>query len=73
MVDDPAGDGWRRWSTAMAGLADRLQHGDFPTDERGRAEGIRHLARQAALALQGEVDGIYGAANMPLKMSPGSA
>jgi hypothetical protein len=55
-VDDPAGDAWKQWATAMAGLADRLQGGDFPTDERGRAEGIRHLARQAALALQGELE-----------------
>ena len=34
----------------------RLQQADFPTDDRGRAEGIRHLARQAGLALQGELE-----------------
>lgn len=55
-MDDPAGDAWTRWATVMVGLADRLQSGEFPTDERGRAEGMRHLARQAALALQGELE-----------------
>lgn len=53
---DVAGDAWRRWTTALAALAERLTGADFPGDERGRAEGIRHLARQANLALQGELE-----------------
>jgi hypothetical protein len=55
-MDDPAGVAWGRWAMTMAALAERLQRSDFPSDERGRAEGIRHLARQAALALQGELE-----------------
>lgn len=53
---DPAGDAWERWTASLAALSRRLTEGDFPTDEHGRAEGIRHLARQASLALQGELE-----------------
>jgi hypothetical protein len=53
---DPAGEAWERWTTSLAALSLRLTEGDFPTDERGRAEGVRHLARQASLALQGELE-----------------
>jgi hypothetical protein len=55
-MSDPAGDAWSRWTESLATLSSRLTTGDFPTDDRGRAEGIRHLARQAALALQGELE-----------------
>lgn len=55
-MDDPAGDAWARWAAAMVQGSARLTGEDFPTDERGRAEGIRHLARQAGLALQGELE-----------------
>ncbi len=53
---DPAGDAWDRWTASLAVLARRLTDNDFPSDDRGRAEGLRHLARQAALALQGELE-----------------
>jgi hypothetical protein len=55
-MNDPAGDAWARWASSLAALADRLTGDDFPTDERGRAAGIRHLARQSQLALQGELE-----------------
>lgn len=55
-MNDPAGAAWARWTTMLADLSGQLAGGDFPTDERGRAEGIRHLARQAQLALQGELE-----------------
>ena len=55
-MSDPAGAAWSRWTESLAALSARLTTGDFPTDDRGRAEGIRHLARQSALALQGELE-----------------
>jgi hypothetical protein len=55
-MNDLAGDAWARWTSTLDGLARRLTDDDFPTDQRGRAEGIRHLARQAGLALQGELE-----------------
>jgi hypothetical protein len=55
-MGDPAGDAWNRWVATLARLADRIAEADFPTDARGRAEGIRHLARQSELALQGELE-----------------
>jgi hypothetical protein len=55
-MDDPAGAAWQRWVTTLGALADRIATDDFPTDDRGRAEGIRHLARQSQLALQGELE-----------------
>jgi hypothetical protein len=53
---DIAGDAWARWVATLGALSDRLTGDDFPTDPRGRAEGLRHLARQANLALQGELE-----------------
>ena len=55
-MDDPAGEAWARWTATLTSLSERLAAGDFPVDDRGRAEGIRHLARQANLALQGELE-----------------
>jgi hypothetical protein len=55
-VDDPAGDAWNRWTDVLTSLAGRLTADHFPTDARGRAEGLRHLARQAGLAMQGELE-----------------
>jgi hypothetical protein len=55
-VIDPAGDAWNRWTAAMTSLSDRLASGEFPFDDRGRAEGLRHLARQSALAFQSELE-----------------
>ncbi len=55
-MTDPAGEAWARWTAGLAAGALRLAQPDFPTDDRGRAEGIRHLARQAGLALQGELE-----------------
>ncbi len=40
----------------MSALPEQLQGAGFPADDRGRAEGIRHLARQVSLALQGELE-----------------
>jgi hypothetical protein len=54
--DDPAGEAWARWTATLEGLSTRLTEDHFPTDDRGRAEAIRHLARQAGLALQGELE-----------------
>lgn len=56
MQDDPAGDAWRRWSEALAVLGERLRADDLPQDDLSRAEGVRHLARQANLALQDELE-----------------
>jgi hypothetical protein len=53
---DAAGEAWARWSASLASLAERLTDAGYPTDDRGRAEGIRHLARQANVALQGELE-----------------
>ena len=59
-MSDPGGAAWERWTAMLADLSERLQHDGFetgfPTDDRGRAEGLRHLARQANLALQGELE-----------------
>ena len=55
-MTDPAGDAWARFTATLDRLSTRLTEADFPTDARGRAEGIRHLARQADLALQGELE-----------------
>ena len=55
-MSDSAGEAWARWNTTLTALADRLTGADWPTDDRGRAEGIRHLARHAGLALQGELE-----------------
>jgi hypothetical protein len=55
-VADAAGNAWERWTASLAALSERLTEADFPSDDRGRAEGIRHLARQAALALEGELE-----------------
>ncbi|OWY59117.1 hypothetical protein B7486_76290, partial [cyanobacterium TDX16] len=56
MTEDVAGDAWRRWTEQLAALGERLTGDDFPSDPLGRAEGIRHLARQANLALQDELE-----------------
>src|SRR3954447_23280700 len=56
MTTDPGGAAWERWTTTLSALSSRLLADDFPTDDRGRAEGLRHLARQADLALQGELE-----------------
>jgi hypothetical protein len=55
-MHDPAGDAWGRWIDALASAGGRLTADDFPTDARGRAEGLQHLARQAGLAMQGELE-----------------
>ena len=46
-MSDLAGAAWESWTATLADLSDRLAGDGFPTDDRGRAEGIRHLARQA--------------------------
>lgn len=55
-MSDPAGAAWSRWTASLESLSARLTTGDFPLDDGGRAEGVRHLARQSALALQGELE-----------------
>jgi hypothetical protein len=51
-----AGAAWTTWTASLDALARRLLDDGFPTDDHGRAAGLRHLARQAALALQGELE-----------------
>src|SRR4051812_8998339 len=55
-MNDPAGEAWARFCSALGEQSDRLTEAGFPTDARGRGEGIRHLARQAQVALQGELE-----------------
>jgi hypothetical protein len=45
-MSDLAGAAWSRWTESLAALSTRLTTGDIPTDDHGRAEGVRHLARQ---------------------------
>lgn len=54
--DDPAGAAWQRWTATLDRLGERLRGEGFPADDRGRAEGLRHLARQAAFALRDELE-----------------
>lgn len=57
MTEDVVGDAWRRWTERLAALGERLgSSADFPSDPLDRAEGIRHLARQANLALRDELE-----------------
>jgi hypothetical protein len=53
---DTAGAAWARLLGLLGDCSASLATGDFPTDDRGRAEGIRHLARQLGIALQGELE-----------------
>lgn len=46
-TDDPAGVAWVGFTTTLEGLPERLLAADFPTNDRRRAEGLRHLARAA--------------------------
>ncbi len=55
-MSDPVGDAWARWTTTLGALSIRLTENGWPIDGRGRAEGVRHLARQAGLALTGELE-----------------
>ena len=53
---DQAAAAWGRWAQALAGLTGRLDEAGFPTDAASRALAVRHLGRQVALALEGELD-----------------
>jgi hypothetical protein len=55
-MDDPAGEAWHRLLGVLEDCSGHLATGDFPVDDRGRAEGIRHLARQLTVALEGELE-----------------
>ena len=55
-MQDPAGEAWDRWTSTLGELSSDLGADRFPSDDRGRAEGIRHLARQAQFALRGELE-----------------
>lgn len=46
-------DAWREWCERLAAVGDRLAHPPFPADTR--AQGLRHLARQVLVALEGEL------------------
>ncbi|MBL8775513.1 MAG: hypothetical protein JNK12_06275 [Acidimicrobiales bacterium] len=50
------GDAWRGWAERTAALFDRLDEAGYPTDPATRAIAVRHLTRQVALALQGELE-----------------
>jgi hypothetical protein len=51
-----ADQAWNRWAAVLAGLPDRLDAAGYPDDAGNRALAVRHLARQVALALQGELE-----------------
>lgn len=50
MAEDAA-EAWPAFCARLAALGEAL-----PDDERDRAEGVRHLARQAVMALQGQLE-----------------
>ena len=50
------GDAWASWCARLAEAGRSLADDRFPQDPLGRAEGFRHLARQAVVALQGELE-----------------
>jgi hypothetical protein len=49
-------DAWAALCARLALLGESLAGDRYPQDGAGRAEGFRHLARQAVLALQGELE-----------------
>jgi hypothetical protein len=49
-------DPWRGLCDELLRVADSLGEEPFPQDGRGRAEGMRHLARQLLIALEGELE-----------------
>lgn len=53
---DPATSAWRSWATRAGALVERLDEAGYPSDPATRAIATRHLARQVALALQGELE-----------------
>ncbi len=55
-MTDVAAQAWARWAEVMADLPRRLRTSGFPDDAASRAIATRHLARQAALALRGELE-----------------
>ena len=55
-MSDVAAQAWARWAEVLADLPRRLEASGFPDDDASRAIAVRHLARQAALALRGELD-----------------
>ncbi len=55
-MSDVAAQAWARWAEVLADLPRRLEASGFPDDAASRAIAVRHLARQAALALRGELE-----------------
>jgi hypothetical protein len=56
------GAGWRQFCERMADLGDRITSDNFPSSERDRAEGFRHLANQVCCWLTysiGHTDASY--------------
>ncbi len=53
---DALGGAWRGWAERVGALIERLDEAGYPTDPAPRAIAVRHLARQVALALQGELE-----------------
>jgi hypothetical protein len=51
-----ARDAWTTYCARLAALGDRLRGAEFPQDALARAEGVRYLARMAALGLQQGTD-----------------
>lgn len=49
-------DAWRAWCARLAAMGDELLAGGAPDDALSRAEGVRYLARMAALGLQQGTD-----------------
>src|SRR4051812_11291104 len=55
-LDDPAGAAWARWAATLAALPARMADAGYPSAGDAHAEGIRHAARQASLALTAELE-----------------
>ncbi len=55
---DPAHAAWSDFCRRLEAVGARMLEEDFPQDPASRAEGFRHLARVAAMALQWEVDAV---------------
>lgn len=53
---DPALAAWSDFCRRLEAVGARMIEEDFPQDDAARAEGFRHLARVAAMALQWEID-----------------
>ncbi len=56
MFDEDAVSAWRGFCDRIADVGDRLAAEPFPAAATDRAAGVRHLARQLVMAVQGELE-----------------